>query len=241
MSVITLGIPGVILLLILGKKIPGPEYVRWILTAGWPIYAFLAWWLIAHRQGRIAFGGICALVVLVNCLAYAHRTAFLDRYADDSLFLCKVREEVQADQPIWVLVDNNPLDASWRLFYLGPQPALHNATFLRSDRFEEPTVYIVCRKSDEKSLQEYGTVEQLDQSRKSRGEESPADRFTLYRLRSHPHLERVPGNVRITPMQATGRKRGPYLKPIRHTASLERRSVPNDGQAGRLSYVACYS
>jgi 4-amino-4-deoxy-L-arabinose transferase-like glycosyltransferase len=219
MSVAVLGIPGVILLLIFGGKIPGPEYVRWIVTISWPIYAFAAWWLIANPRSRVAFGGVCALVVLVNCLAYAHRTAFLDRYTDDSNFMREVREQVQADQPIWVLVDNNPLDASWRLFYLGPRSKLlHNASFLRSDRIDAPEVYVVCRKSDEESLKEFGTVEQLNQSRKSRGEESIKDRFTLYKLRFDPHLERV-HDERISPMQATGRKRGPYLKPPRHTAS----------------------
>ena len=47
----------------------------------------------------------------------------------------------------------------------------------------------------------------------SRREKSPDDRFTLFRLRFDPHLQRYPAPTDISTMQAMGRKKGPYCGP----------------------------
>jgi hypothetical protein len=62
-----------------------------------------------------------------------------------------------------------------------------------------------------KALNEYGVCMQLLQSAKTRQEITPNDRLTLYSFTYHPKLPRVPGDIYITPMEATGRKQGPFL------------------------------
>jgi hypothetical protein len=98
------------------------------------------------------------------------------------------------------------------LFYLGDRAQLlHNITFLRDDRVRVLDVLIVAHAFEEANLKEYGTPQVVLQSRSSNGEQSPADRWTLFRLRFHDRLVRVPGDVDISPMQATGRAPGPFL------------------------------
>ena len=194
-----------------GKKIPGPEWVRWTVMAGWPTVAFLGWWAVGRRDGRQAFIGLCSLIVVVNALAYMHRSAYLDSYSEDSAFVQRVKEK-SVNRPLFVVADSHPLNASWLLFYLDGRPKLlHNVTFLRDDRIVAPEVLLVCRASEASTLQQYGQIVKLDQSVKTRGESGPQDRWAFYSLRFDPKLERYPGNIRISPMQATGRASGPFL------------------------------
>src|SRR5262249_43993530 len=124
----------------------------------------------------------------------------------------EVNCEVDPATPIFVAVDDHPLNSSWLLFYLGDRSRLlHNLTFLRDDRIKQAEVYLICRQRDEATLAEYGVAERLVQSGHARGEASPHDRWTLYKLRFYPHLARVSGDVRISPLQATGRRPGPFL------------------------------
>jgi 4-amino-4-deoxy-L-arabinose transferase-like glycosyltransferase len=212
LSLILIGVPGSVLVFFFGKKIPGPEWIRWMVMFGWPAVAFLTWWTLTRRDGRIAFAGTCALIVVLNCLAYVHRSHCMDSYVADRAFVEQVGSEARADVPLLVINDEHPLNSSWLVYYLGERAQLlHNHTFLRDERIAVQTACVICRQRDEVILAQYGTVRILAQSAKARGELSPADRWTLYELQYHPHLERVPGNVRISPMQATGRKPGPFL------------------------------
>jgi len=88
---------------------------------------------------------------------------------------------------------------------------LHNETYLRDDRLTSPEVYVVCRQTSEHLLLEFGTIEEIAQSKHTRFEHSSRERYTLYLLRFHPHLAKMPANVRMTPLQATGRDVGPFL------------------------------
>ena len=108
--------------------------------------------------------------------------------------------------------DDAPLNASWLLYYLdGRGTLLHNLTFLKADNICEKEVYLIARQKQEPKLRQYGTFQTVLQSKHSRYEEGPADRYTLYRLRFHPDLERTSGPVPISPLQATGRAPGPDL------------------------------
>jgi 4-amino-4-deoxy-L-arabinose transferase-like glycosyltransferase len=206
------GIPGSILIAIYRYKIPGPDWVGWFVTIGWPLFVALSWWIATRPQGRLAFAGLCALIVAIDCLAYAHRAHFLDSYQADSKLIADVYRTVDPATPVLVVADDHPLNSSWLLFYLGGRSRLlHNLTFLRDDRIKQAEVYLICRQRDQTALAEYGIAERLAQSGHARGESSPDDRWTLYKLRFHPHLARVPGDVRISPLQATGRRPGPFL------------------------------
>src|SRR5262249_3717491 len=139
-------------------------------------------------------------------------TAYNDRYLDDRAFVARVRQGVPADRPVVVINDTSPLYGSWFLFYLDrPAVLLHNTTFLRSDRLTEPETYVVARAEARRTLAGYGSVTQFDQSVRTRAETSPAERWTLFRVHFRDDLKRLPGDVRISPMQATGRAHGPFL------------------------------
>lgn len=211
LSLIVLGVPGSILVYYFGRKIPGPDWIQTLLIIGWPAVAFLMWWIASRRDGRIAFAGTCAIVVAVNCLAYVHRSHYMDSYVADRAFVAQVKD-LSHDQPLLVINDEHPLNSSWLVYYLGERSRLlHNHTFLLDDRIETPTAFVICRQRHEANLTEYGSARIVAQSAKARGELSPMDRWTLYELQFHPHLVRVPADVRISPLQATGRRPGPYL------------------------------
>ena len=115
-----------------------------------------------------------------------------------------------------MLNEFHPLNAAWPVYYLGPRTQLlHHITFLSSDRITAPEVYVVARRvvnqqSMESVLANYGEVSRLFESPKTRGESSPADRYTLFRLRFFPDLVRYP-EPPVNGMQATGRAPGPTL------------------------------
>src|SRR5262249_30225569 len=161
--------------------------MRWLLTFGWPTIVMATWWVITRRDGRLAFGGFCAIVVALSCLAYSHRANWLDSYEGDRVFIAEARARTADDRPPLVGFDEHPLNSSWLLYYLGERTQLlHNLTFLRDDRLTAPEVYLVCRQRDEAALAEYGVAVRLLQSPKTRAEASPDDRWTLYHLRFHP-------------------------------------------------------
>jgi hypothetical protein len=152
----------------------------------------------------------------VHTAAYLHRTAYLDSYAGDREFIAKVRETVPPDAPIYVLNEYHPLNAAWPMYYLDPRSRLlHHMTFLSSDRITAAEVYVVARRvvaqrDTEVALARYGEVTRLTESPKTRAEASPADRYTLFRLRFFPDLVRYPEPY-VNGMQATGRSDGPTL------------------------------
>jgi hypothetical protein len=209
---LTLALPAAVLIMVFGRKIPGPEWVRWIIAAGCPVAAALAAWLSCNRNGRVAFVGACVGVVAINSFFYIHRARYLDSYEGDEAFVDQVKAIASNDRPLLVICDVHPLTSSWLLYYLGERAQLlHNITFLRDDRLTAPQVYLVCRHEEEAALAEYGVARELARSARTRGEGSAEQRWTLYDLRFHPHLARMPGDVRISPLQATGRAPGPFL------------------------------
>lgn len=206
------GIPAALLVFALGRMIPGPGWVHWFAIISCPALAALLWRAICHREGRGAFNGLCAVILLIHCLMYCYRAEYLDRYRGDTAFLQEVNKTVSDDRPLLVVFDDHPLTSSWLMYYLGDRwSLLHNLTFLRDDRLDVPEVFLICRCKDEDLLKGFGKAELILKSSETRAEEWPGDRWALYSLRFHPHLERMNGNVRISPLQATGRKAGPYL------------------------------
>lgn len=170
-------------------------------------------WAVMLRDGRRAAGVLFTVLIVLNLAADGYRTRFLDRYRADSAFLREAQTLAPSGAPIFVVGDHHPLNASWFLFYLGAQASfLHNQTFALDERIEAREVYLISRFQDWRSLTFYGAVQALLQSEYTKGEQSPAERWTLFRLRFHEDLARKPGTLRISPMQATGRAPGPFLR-----------------------------
>jgi 4-amino-4-deoxy-L-arabinose transferase-like glycosyltransferase len=171
-----------------------------------------AWCAAGPRNATVAAAIAFAVVVVGQCLGYAYQAEFQNSYADDSAFLHEAAERTPAGQPVLVVNDSHPLNASWFLFYLhGRGRLLHNLTFLRADDLPGPEVFLIARTSDRAALGDYGAAELLLQSRRTRGEQSADDRWALFRVRLHSDLQRHPGAVRISPAQAAGLIRGPFL------------------------------
>ncbi len=195
-----------------GARIPGPEWVRSALLVGVPAGIFLFWYAAGRRNGLHAAVAVIALVCLGQCLVHAHQAEYLDNYAQDSAFLEEAMQRTPAENPVIVVNDTHPLNASWFLFYLhGRGRLIHNLTFLCSEELAGPDAYVLTRTADQAKLAEYGAAELLVQSRHTRGESSPEDRWALFRVHFHPGLRRVAGNVYISPAQAAGLVSGPYL------------------------------
>jgi hypothetical protein len=178
------------------------------------------WQMMVANRGPYVEANYLRGVVLISMLfvaihwgTYALRTAYWDRYRADSQFLKETVSVVPSGQPIWVMDDDAPLNASWLLYYLeGHATLLHNITFLRGGDIHAGEIYLIARAKQETPLSEYGTFDTILRSEHSRYENGPDDRYALYRLHFHPDLKRVPGPVPISPLQATGRARGPYLQ-----------------------------
>jgi 4-amino-4-deoxy-L-arabinose transferase-like glycosyltransferase len=215
-GLLILGAPGAGAALAFAKKIPGPDWIGVAVAVGWAVVATAGWTFATHRDGRVAFVGLAAVIVVAHTAAGLHRTAYLDRYDDDRAFLAEVKTIVPAEAPLFVLNEPHPLNAAWVLYELGPRAhLLHHPTFLSSDRITAPEAYVVGRRYDRPILAGYGEVTAVAESARTRAESSPMDRYTLYRLRFFPDLQRHP-EPPVNGMQATGRSPGPILPgPVR--------------------------
>ena len=99
----------------------------------------------------------CLILVGVHWGSYALRTAYWDRYREDSQFIQQTASLLPPHQRIFVMDDDAPLNASWLLYYLdGRATMLHNITFLREDNIPEKEIYLIARKKQEPDEEETG-------------------------------------------------------------------------------------
>jgi hypothetical protein len=165
------------------------------------------------RPGVALVSGFASLL-LFYCVGFAYKGAYLHRSREDTLFLHAAREMVPSDQPLMINSADEALEGLRMQFYVGVGERvffLHNLSYVRDDRVKTPDVYVVTRYNRRPLLEKYGQVEPLLKCKQSRRESSPADRWTLFRLRLRDDLERRSASVRITPMQAMYREPGPDL------------------------------
>jgi 4-amino-4-deoxy-L-arabinose transferase-like glycosyltransferase len=207
---------------ILFFSIPQGKHHHYLLQtmAPWAVLGALGtarcWNLIVTRAKQKylpwCVSGVGVVLIALHWGTYALRTAYWDRYREDSQFLKQSANLVPDQQHILVMDDDAPLNASWLLFYLeGRATLLHNITFLRASDIHDQEIYLIARQKYESILSQYGTYEMLLHSERSRYENGPEDRYALYHLRFHADIQRIADPVPISPLQATGRAPGPYL------------------------------
>jgi hypothetical protein len=224
-------LPVDVALWVLRHRVPGPEWLVPGVMVAWPVLACAVWWAATRPDARLAALSVCSLIVAGHLAGYVYHTAYNDRYLDDRAFVARVREAVPAERSVVVVNDVNPLYGSWFLFYLDrPTVLLHNPTFLRSDRLRDAEVYLVMRAEARHTLTRYGAVTQFDQSCRTRGEAAAAERWTLFHLALRDDLKRLPGDVRISPMQATD-ARGAVLS--EDVVAQQARAEPSRLRVGR--------
>lgn len=174
----------------------------------------LSWAISQGNDGR-AIALFLSAIATLYCLGYTYTAALSDQSIEDTVFLKQVATKVAPTVPVMVNGDLDSLDLFRILFYLhglGDQVVpIHNLTFLLDDHLCSEEVYVITRHRDMAKLKKLGTPEVLLQSDRSRREHSPDDRFTLFELKFHPNLLRRPVPHCISPMEAAGSERGPYL------------------------------
>ncbi len=208
-GLLALGLPGAAAFLLLHRKIPGPLAVTVNLAIAWVVCVTVFFHGLRVRRG----GPMMAALVAGIAIAYCWGESYLpDQTTQDTVFLKRVEAEVAQGQPLMINSDlHGELDFFRIGFYLRPDARLlHNLSFLRDERIHDPTVYVITRARDVGKLETLGAVEAVLQSARTRRENSPGDRFTLFRLTFRTDLQRYPAPREISTMEAMGRKTGPW-------------------------------
>jgi 4-amino-4-deoxy-L-arabinose transferase-like glycosyltransferase len=201
----------IFVVVLLGFTLPpfGPWLVPTLVVA--PVVVFTLWWASVQRDARLGLGTCVALAALVFAAKEYVDWKLAAGYRNDLALIEQAKRQVPADQRVLVLDNWGPLDASWSLYYLQERAQLlHNATFLR--QAEQREVYVLSRPWQLPEMEALGRVQVVRQSERSRNEKQPEFRLTLYRVTLHEHVALHRDRAYISPMQATGRAEGPYLK-----------------------------
>src|SRR2546421_2321289 len=208
------GLPGATALLLLRNKIPGPMWATLLLATAWVGCVVVFYWGLCKTRAGLVLGALVAGIIVACCWG---QSCLPDQTTSDTIFLKRVEAMVPRDRLLLINGDlKGELDFFRIGFYLRQEARLiHNLSFLRDDKITDDEVYLITRAKDQDSVNEFGHTELLLQSARTRREKSPEDRFTLYRLRFRPDLKRYPAPAAddILPMQAMGRKDGPYCGP----------------------------
>jgi 4-amino-4-deoxy-L-arabinose transferase-like glycosyltransferase len=214
LATLLIGGAGATALLLLRHRIPGPQWATVALALAWIACVAACCMGLARRRPRLALGAVVAGICVACCWG---QSCLPDQTTDDTLFLQRVDATVPRGDLLFINADlRGELDFFRIGFYSRPDARLlHNLTFLRDQRITEPTVYVITRAKDRPRLETLGETEVVLQSQKTRRETSPADRFTLFRLTYRPDVTRypAPSAAAISPMEAMGRKKGPYCGP----------------------------
>lgn len=214
MSVLTTALPIMVAVWLLRAKIPGPSaYVTGLLILC-PILTVAVSWAVMHRNPRIAAGTVFGMLLVAYSFGLWFAGQHVDRHRFDARFLQAVRKQVPRQTPVLVDMDHEALRGFFSLFHLGDNAIpLHNLSYARDARINEREVYVITRYRKQSELDELGSTTFVMRSEQTGGESSPEDRWSLFRLKFDPNVDRISSSdIRITPMQAMFRAPGPVLR-----------------------------
>lgn len=126
-----------------------------------------------------AAAAVVALVLAGMLYVHARVLPARDRCRDDVEFLKSVRARVPSNVP---LAATGGQEIARAMFYVDPMP---QGVFYPSnlDRyFSGKEFYLIARRREESSLKRFGAVEVIAESRHTRDEHNPADRFALFHI-----------------------------------------------------------
>ena len=135
-------------------------------------------------MGLLRFGtrfaaGTVAVVVAGILVVHASILPKHDRSRDDRDFLRSVRSLVPPGAP---LAATGGREIARHIFYVDPPPdGIWNPNDL-SKRFNRTPFYLIARGREQSQLEKLGKVEKIAESRHSRNEKTPADRFGLFKI-----------------------------------------------------------
>lgn len=218
-SAVTIGLPVVAVLWITRGKLGGPAWLVPGLSVLVPLAAVGVSWGLTRPRARLAATVLFSTLALCFCIGYTIAGQKFDLSRHDAAFLAKVRETVGPKERIAVNTRLGSLEEFRIQFALDERALpLHNLSFLADDRIREKDLYVITRAEDAAELANYGTVQLLFQSEKTRREKSLGQRFTLFHLTFHENRPRISAaGIRISPMQTMQRADGPYLQARRDT------------------------
>jgi 4-amino-4-deoxy-L-arabinose transferase-like glycosyltransferase len=166
---------------------------------------------IRRLQSKQALTASFASLALAYVGVYSFIGWKIDKGRHDYEFFVEARKSLPPAGALVVNADLHSMDVFRILFYMPAAEAVHNLTYLRHTAAKHAEVFVVTCQRDEPGMKQLGTLERLMQSVQSRREISPDFRLGLYRLRFSPTVEIAREALPVSPMQAMGRKEGPFL------------------------------
>jgi 4-amino-4-deoxy-L-arabinose transferase-like glycosyltransferase len=214
LSLLTVGLPAVVVLLIFHSKIPGPSWLPYALMVAAPLVAYLATWGTLDSNARRGAAVVFTLLLVAYCGTHLYSAEYVDRYRDDVVFLKAVRDRADREQlPVCVDMGTHPFHGMLGLFYQRDSATLlHDLSFLDAAEIRSPEILLISLSFEQEHLQHWGTVEMLDQSPTADRGVPQHGKLTLYRLKFKPDILRVAvHDLRISPLQAMHRRPGPEV------------------------------
>jgi 4-amino-4-deoxy-L-arabinose transferase-like glycosyltransferase len=212
LGVLAAGLPAAAAIAWLAPKLNGPPWIPAAAIVAVVVLSSLTR-LFHHERAAVAAATLFVAVSSLYVASFLYTGAYMDECRTDTEFFLEVARRSETDpRPVIVNADLDAMDVFRILFYSGSKTVpVHNLTFLRDRRFQDPSVLVLSRSGDLQSLERLGRVRRIACSAGSRRESSPADRFALFELEFHRDLARFDGKRRVSPMQAMNREEGPYL------------------------------
>ncbi|MGE3809032.1 MAG: ArnT family glycosyltransferase, partial [Gemmataceae bacterium] len=209
---LTLGVGLDLALYWLRERVKGPAALVVLALLLIPFLGGLVGWILSRRDHRLALGSTFLLLAACHGVNSLHQAWYRCGYREENHFLAACQELVPEGSPLYINHDRHCLENFRLLFYIrARQPVLLlNASFLRDDRIEQETIYVLARQRDIPELAAYGDVGRLRTSASYR--DWADDPRVLLRLRFRGDLKRCSCQTHVTAMQAAYRAPGPYLK-----------------------------
>jgi 4-amino-4-deoxy-L-arabinose transferase-like glycosyltransferase len=152
-------------------------------------FALTGAWLVMRARPRAIFVAGFVSVMIAQLYVQGVIMPRRDRSREDRAFLRAVQRDLDNDARLFAcggqLVGRH-------LFYLErPVTGVWYHEDLAEHVHEGDTFYVITRAKDREELEPYGDVELVKQSRHTRRESTPKDRFTLYRVTPTPDTARL--------------------------------------------------
>ena len=214
-SLLTTGLPIVLVLVLLRDRMPVPVEVVWVTVCLIPPVAVLLSWATLHRNAGLAGATLFGVLACIYCSGHWLAGEYVDRHRQDVAFLKSVNDRLEPGQTLLVDMDIDPLVGFLHLFYLNDQAIpLHNLSFVLDDQIGDSEVFVVTPESRKVDLSRWGEVStELRGWKTDRESELLPEQLTLFRLRYNGSATRFSSNqVRVSPMQAMHREDGPWLR-----------------------------
>ncbi len=222
-SLLSIATPACLAIYLLKDKMAGPEVITYGLLGAIPVIAILLAWGVTRTDRRIASGVLFGVIASAMIFGHLYAGRYLDKNRLDAQFCQELAKEYEASQesskmPLLVDCGYHSHRAFLCQFYLPTEAkTLPNLSFLHSSEINSDDVLVVSISGKQAELEEYGEVEIVRQIEKgSGGRDSEDERLTVYHVHFPQTFEKIPTeNVRVSPMQAINRAKGPDLTVIR--------------------------